>query len=154
MYHQTFNNSSLGLIPFQIGEHNYYGTRIEVVPIRTMANGLCYKFNMTNPFPFYNMLQMVVSSSILGSDKLQKVNLFISAENTWQGTIINDWPYSKIPFAVSGVFFTNLISIVNVDLEENVWNYRDGNENIDECMSGLSTNPCASIFDPKPLKNL
>ena len=73
------------MIPFQIGEHDYYGTRIEVVPIRTMVDGLCYKFNLSNPFPSYNRLQIVIGSSILGTDKLNKVDLFIAAENTWQG---------------------------------------------------------------------
>ena len=150
-----FYRAFIPLIPLQIGEQDYNGTRIEVVPIRTVGNGLCYKFHLTNPFPLYGYaLQMVIGSSNLGTDKLNKVDLFIAAENTWQGTIISDWPYSKIPFAASGVFSTNLISIVNVDLEENVWNYRDGKENIDECMNGLNTNPCASIFDPRPLKNL
>ena len=75
------------LIPFKIGNHDYNGTRIEVVPIKTMGHGLCYKFNMSNPFPFYgNMLHMVIGSSDLGTDKLNKVDLFIAAENTWQGT--------------------------------------------------------------------
>ena len=78
--------TSAGLIPFQTGEHNYYGTRIEVAPIRTMGNGLCYKFNMTNPFPLANFqFQIIIGSSNLGIDKLNKVDLFIAAENTWQG---------------------------------------------------------------------
>ena len=78
--------TSSGLIPFQTGEHNYYGTRIEVAPIRTMGNGLCYKFNMTNPFPLANFqFQIIIGSSNLGIDKLNKVDLFIAAENTWQG---------------------------------------------------------------------
>ena len=85
-YRTSLTIDSAGMIPFQIGEHNYYGTRIDVAPIRTMGNGLCYKFNMTNPFPFWkNTLNMVIGSSNLGTDKLNKVDLFIAAENTWQG---------------------------------------------------------------------
>ena len=83
--HSYRTSTDFEMIPFQIGEHNYYGTRIEVAPIRTMGNGLCYKFNMTNPFPFFNTLQLVIGSSNLRTDKLNKVDLFIAAENTWQG---------------------------------------------------------------------
>ena len=142
------------MIPFQIGEHDYYGTRIEVVPIRTMVDGLCYKFNLSNPFPSYNRLQIVIGSSILGTDKLNKVDLFIAAENTWQGLIYHDWPYSKIPLTASGVFSTEVAKIITIDLEENVWNYRDGEDNFGDCMNGLQRSKCASIFDPRSLKNL
>ena len=142
------------MIPFQIGEHDYYGTRIEVVPIRTMVDGLCYKFNLSNPFPSYNRLQIVIGSSILGTDKLNKVDLFIAAENTWQGLFYHDWPYSKIPLTASGVFSTKVAKIITIDLEENVWNYRDGEDNFGDCMNGLQRSKCASIFDPRSLKNL
>ena len=146
------------MIPLQIGEHGYesnHATRVQVVPIRTAGNGLCYKFDLTNPFPFYgNTLQMVISSSNLGTDKLNKVDLFIAAENTWQGTIGFGWPYSKIPFSVSGAFSTETVNVISVDLEENIWNYRDGNDNFEHCMNSLPMNKCASIFDPRLLKNL
>ena len=142
------------LIPFQIGEHNYDGTWIEVVPIRTMGYGLCYKFHLSNPFPLTNTLQLVIGSSNLGTDKLTKVDLFIAAENTWQGTIGYGWPYSKIPLTAIGAFSTELVNTINVDLEENIWNYRDGQDNFDDCMNNLHMNKCASIFDPRPLKNL
>ena len=141
-------------IPLQIGKHLYNGSKIEVVPIRTMGNGLCYKFHMSNPFPFHNLLQMVISSSNVGTDKLNKVDLFIASENTWQGTIGNGWPYSKIPFSASGAFSTEIVNVINVDLEENIWNYRDGKYNFDDCMNSLHMNKCASIFDSRPLKNL
>ena len=126
----------------------------EVVPVRTIANGLCYKFSMSNPFPFHNTLQMVISSSNVKTDKLNKVNLFIASENTWQGTIGNGWPYSKIPFLASGAFSTEIVNVINVDLEENIWNYRDGKYNFDDCMNSLHMNKCVSIFDSRPLKNL
>ena len=97
---------------------------------------------------------MVIGSSNLGTDKLTKVDLFIAAENTWQGTIGYGWPYSKIPLTASGAFSTELVNTINVDLEENIWNYRDGKDNFDDCMNNLHMNNCASIFDPRPLKNL
>ena len=141
------------MIQFQIGEHDYYGTRIEVVPIRTKGYGLCYKFNMSNPFPLSKPLHIIFGSSNLETDKLKKVDLFIAAENTWQGTIGYGWPYSKIPLTASGAFLKDLISVNYVDLEENIWHYRDGKDDFDDCMNGLQINKCASIFDPRPLKN-
>ena len=67
-----------------------------------------------------------------------------------QGTIGNDWPYSKIPFSASGDFSNELISVINVNLEENIWNYRDGKDNFDDCINGLNISKCSSIFDPRP----
>ena len=155
---RSYRTLAPSLIPLQIGEHGYvsnHATRIQVVPIRSASKGLCYKFDMTNPFPFYeDTLQMVISSSNLGIDKLDKVDLFIAAENTWQGTIGFGWPYSKIPLSVSGDFSTEIVNVINVDIEENIWNYRDGNDNFDDCMNSLPMKKCASIFDPRPLKNL
>ena len=97
---------------------------------------------------------MVISSSNVGADKLNKVNLFIASENTWQGTIGYGWPYSKIPFSASGAFSTEIVDVINVDLEENIWNYRNGKYNFEDCMNSLHMNKCASIFDSRPLKNL
>ena len=122
------------LLPLQIGIHDYNGTKIEVVPIRTMGYGLCHKFKMSKPFPTFGKLQIVIGSSSLETDRLHKVDLFIAAENTWQGTIGHGWPYSKIPFTASGAFSTDLVNINNVDLEENIWHYRDGKDNFDDCM--------------------
>ena len=67
-----------------------------------------------------------------------------------QGTIGNDWPYSKIPFSASGDFSNELTSVISVNLEENIWNYRDGKDNFDDCMNSLNISKCYSIFDPRP----
>lgn len=142
------------LLPLQIGIHDYNGTKIEVVPIRTMGYGLCHKFKMSKPFPTFGKLQIVIGSSSLETDRLHKVDLFIAAENTWQGLFYHDWPYSKIPLTASGVFSTKVAKIITIDLEENVWNYRDGEDNFGDCMNGLQRSKCASIFDPRSLKNL
>ena len=72
----------------------------------------------------------------------------------WQGLIYHDWPYSKIPLTASGVFSTEVAKIITIDLEENVWNYRDGEDNFEDCMNCLQRSKCASIFDPRSLKNL
>ena len=40
-------------------------------------------------FSFY------VSSFSQGIDKLEKINLMIATNNTWQGIVGNNWPYSQ-----------------------------------------------------------
>jgi hypothetical protein len=42
-----------------------------------------------NYFPF------LVSSYIQGIDKLEKMNLMIAANNTWQGIVGDNWPYGQ-----------------------------------------------------------
>ena len=64
-----------------------------------------------------------------------------------------NFSYSKIPFLASGAFSTEIVNVINVDLEENIWNYRDGKCNFDDCMNSLHMNKCVSIFDSRPLKN-
>ena len=92
----------------ETGEHDYVGTRIKVVPIKTMIRGLCYKFNLSNPLPLQNkQLHLIIGSSILGLDKLKKVDLFIGAENTWQGTI---GLYTNHPLIASGVFSVDAVN--------------------------------------------
>ena len=92
----------------ETGEHDYVGTRINVVPIKTMIRGLCYKFNLSNPLPLQNkQLHLIIGSSILGLDKLKKVDLFIGAENTWQGTI---GLYTNHPLIASGVFSVDAVN--------------------------------------------
>ena len=92
------SKSLIGLIPLQIGSHNYYvdyfgnnGT-IEIIPIRT-TQGLCYKLLYVTSEPGY--MNIFIGSSIQSIDKLEKINLMIATNNTWQGIVGNNWPYSQ-----------------------------------------------------------
>ena len=141
------------IVPLQIGNNDFFNRKIKVTvtPVRTMMNGLCYKFKLPNSFPRWNgNLQLFVSSSISsGVDKLEKLYFYIASDNTWQGVIMNSWPYSKTPLFVSGVFSTETVSSIWVELDENVWKYREGISDFDECMDRQSKQ-CISIFDPSP----
>ena len=64
---------------------------LEVIPIRTMTKGLCYKLTPSNPL----QMNFFIGSSIQGLDKLEKINLMIAANDTWQGIVAGRWPYSK-----------------------------------------------------------
>ena len=146
-----FNRKSPTLKPLQIGTHDYFNTTIEVTPIRTLVNGFCYKFEMPNSLPrFDGRLQLIISSSASGVDKLEKLNFYIASKNTWQGVIINDWPYSNTPLLVKGVFSVETTSIISIDFDENIWKYREGMSDFDECMNDQPMKECISIFDPRP----
>ena len=95
-------------------------------------------------------LQLVIGSSTSGLDKLEKLNFYIASDNTWQGVIMNKWPYSNTPMLVSGVFSTETFSSVIVELDENIWKYRKGLSDFDECMNDQPMQKCISIFDPRP----
>ena len=91
------SKSLTGFTPLQIGSQNYYvdyfdnkGT-IEIIPIRTTAQGLCYKLTLSGPME----MNIFIGSSIQSKDKLEKIHLMIAANNTWQGIVGNKWPYSK-----------------------------------------------------------
>ena len=70
--------------------------RVEVIPIRRIFHGLCYKIKLSNPLPLNpDYLIFYVSSSIQGVDKLDKIDLMIAANDTWQGIVGNSWLYNK-----------------------------------------------------------
>ena len=141
------------IVPLQIGNNYISDRRIKVMvtPVRTMMNGLCYKFKLPNSFPRWNgYLQLIFSSSTSsGVDKLERLYFYVASDNTWQGVIMNNWPYSKTPLFVNGVFSTETVSSIWVELDENVWKYREGISDFDECMDHQSKQ-CISIFDPSP----
>ena len=143
------------ITPLQIGNNDFeqMNRRIKlmVTPVRTMMNGLCYKFKVPNSFPRWNgILQLIVGSSTSsGVDKLEKLYFYIASDNTWQGVIMNNWPYSKLPLFVTGFFSTETISSIRVELDENVWKYREGISDFDECMNH-QPKQCISILDPSP----
>ena len=132
--------------------HEYLGERVELVPIRTFLQGLCYKLKFLDPKPFdpSASLQFFISSNISkGMDKLEKVSVTVVSSNTWQGIIGNGWPYTKDPLQIIGSLSTEIISYQIVDLKENVYINRVGQINFDKCMNENYTQACASIFDPR-----
>ena len=89
-----------------------------------------------------------MSSSSKAKDRLKRVDLFIAAKNTRQGTI-NTWPYSKVPPFVTGELDTESYKLINIYLKENQWNWRTGISDFDNCMDDYNVTKCSSIFDPK-----
>ena len=89
---KTFN-----VVPLQLGTHDYIdlrGTiRIEVIPVRTIFQGLCYKLKLSKSLPLNpDYFIIFVTSSIQDGDKLEKIDLMIAADDTWQGIVSDNWP--------------------------------------------------------------
>ena len=135
--------------------HDYLGGgRVELMPIRTYLKGLCYKLKFLKPKSF-DMLSFFISSSISnGTDKLEKVNVLIGTNNTWQGIIGNAWPYNKDPLQVSGHLSTKSITTQQIFLKENIYISRIGEIDFDKCMNEYQdSQTCTSIFDPRQNTN-
>ena len=130
----------------KIGKNHYYGRELELLPIRTTHRGLCYKLELLSDRSL--KLDLMVSSFSKAKDRLKRVDLFIAAKNTWQGTI-NTWPSSKVPPLVTGELDTESYKLINIYLKENQWNWRTGISDFDNCMDDYNATNCLSIFDPK-----
>ena len=95
--YSSYSNSYSLNNSLQVGTNSYVdflgknGT-IEIIPIRTKTQGLCYKLTPSEP---PNYMNIFIGSSSQSKDKLEKINLMIAANNTWQGIVGNKWPYSK-----------------------------------------------------------
>ena len=138
--------------------NNYSGEDIEIRPVQTILQGLCYRLHFTNRLwesnlPYSNYLILIISTSLSGIDKLKKMKLFVVANETWRGIIGKSWPYSKFPLALSGNFQSKVLDINYGYIEENYWKFLQGKGDFDECMDDYESQKCLSIFDPRPPKN-
>ena len=94
----SFYSNSFTVTPLQVGANDYvdsFGThgRLEIIPVRTTTQGLCYKLTLSNIH--MNGFLFFIGSSIQSLDKLEKINLMIATNDTWQGIVGNKWPYTK-----------------------------------------------------------
>jgi hypothetical protein len=138
----------------EVGTHEYFGQIIETTPIRT-ASGLCYKVeSKATKFEYKTSLVFIVVD-ITGQkkqvDKLEKMKLYVVAENTWQGVIYGSWANTKNPLKVIGVFNEFSINVHFVPIEVTEWTYTKGNCNFPQCLEEQEpiSESCKSIFFPK-----
>ena len=139
----------------RVGTHNYFGNEMNVVPIPTIARGLCYKLELSkgtiptdSERPF-----MTMSNSVQGVDKLKGFTLMVASSNTWQGLVYSRVKYHKAISIVNGDLKSKLIAVVRIKLEESIWNYRNGGGNFDACMQRNENTNCKSIFDTSTFQN-
>ena len=51
---------------------------------------------LSNPLPLNpDSFLFFINNFIQSEDKLEKMNLMIAANDTWQGIVGNSWPYSQ-----------------------------------------------------------
>ena len=142
------------------GTHEYFGQSIETTPIRT-TSGLCYKVESKATKFEYETSFLFTIVDINGRkdqvDKLEKVNLYVVASNTWQGVIYGSWANTKNPLNINGEFndlLANSINIYFVPIEVTEWTYMNGNGNYSQCLEEQEpiSKSCKSIFHPKSFK--
>ena len=139
-------------ITLMAGVHDYFSTnKINVSYIHTVKNGLCYKLELENPFPF---IQLMVNSNLEGMDRITKVNLMVAAKNTWQGIILNDWPYNQVPLKIGKDMVSRYANIYDVKLKEAKRKNLEGHNEFDDCMNNHDFEQgCISMFEPQTHHN-
>ena len=144
----------------EVGTHEYFGQIIETTPIRT-TSGLCYKvesketkFEDETSFVFsvysYNFDQWTMNQD----ENFEKINLYVVADNTWQGVIYGSWANTKNPLKVTGDFLNLSLNLNFVTIEATEWTYMKGNGNFSQCLQEQEpiSESCKSIFNPNSAK--
>ena len=103
---------------------------INVSPIITRRQGLCYKLELSkfaiptmHTEKYDNIFALSMRSLVKeGKDKLTKFHLMFAANNTWQGIIggLEIWPYNQIPPMISGNINAGITNIISVNLDEHI----------------------------------
>ena len=142
----------------KVGTREYFGQSIETTPIRT-TSGLCYKVesNETNFKDETSFVFSVNANYLWGmdqDDKFEKINLYVVADNTWQGVIYGSWANTKNPLKVTADFHSLSIDANFVKIEAREWTYIKGNGNFSQCLQEREpiSESCKSIFHPNSFK--
>ena len=149
-------SSSREYMPLRLGANEYFGNQIDAVQVLTIGKGLCYKLEFLEksvPTNFDLSFHLIMESSLQGVDKLKSFHLTIASNNTWQGLVYSSWPHDKIPPVVTKDLVLGKIGQVQIFLKENLWNYRNGEENFNLCMIRSEGKHCKSIYDERTFKN-
>ena len=149
---RLFPNGTFEIITLRPGKYDYFpNNKIDVSHVRTIKNGLCYKLELETPVSF---IQIIVRSSLQETDKLTKVNLIVAAKSTWQGIILNDWPYNQVPLKIGKEMVSGYSNIYDIKLKEELWKNLEGCNEFDDCMNEFdSVQGCISIFEPQTNQN-
>ena len=138
----------------EVGTHEYFGQVIKTTPIRT-TSGFCYKIeNKATKFQYetsflFNVMDIIGQKNQI--DKIEKINLYVAADNTWQGVTYGSWANTKNPLKVVGEYQDFSFNINFVQIEATEWTYIKGNDNYSQCLEDQEpiSESCKSIFHPK-----
>ena len=97
----------------KLGNHRYFNTLIEVLPVRTFTKGLCYKLYFGQALKLKAMdpdpLAIFVTSSFENNtDNLEEIHVTVAENNTWQGVVEKKWPYRYVENLVQ----SNVIALI------------------------------------------
>ena len=98
-----------------------------------------------------NSIFVDVKISNQNINKWQRLNMFVSANNTWQGIIYKNWPYYQVPLKIIGdIPKPGMTEQLTVKIEEKIWKYRKGQDESISCFkrSNEPMENCTSIFHP------
>ena len=137
----------------KIGKNEDFGENIiEVFQIPT-PHAMCvkveYLYKMSSGLSNFIFVDVKISNQNI--NKWQRLNMFVSANNTWQGVIYQNWPYYQVPLKIIGnIPKPGMTEQLTVKIEEKVWKYRKGQDESISCFirSNETTENCTSIFHP------
>ena len=140
------------------GEQDVFDMKVIVHPIKTME-ALCYKIEFLKLKNHCTGLYLTLSSPTnLGVDKLEGIDWYVAANNTWQGIITGRWPYDNIPTKFSGKLKEDM-DYNEIRLKEHEWKYIKGSTlPFEKCFDEIAGHDdfedqnCHSIFDPNSIK--
>ena len=133
----------------EIGK-NFINEMIEVYPIPT-PYAVCIKIEYL--FKMKSTVRTIYGDVKINQkiDKLEEFDVFVAAENTWQGIVYNNWPYSQIPLKVyAKVPKPGMGKQLNFKIQESVWKHLIGEDKTEDCLQELTkiTANCTSLFHP------
>ena len=73
---------------------------MKISPIKT-PHALCIKIEYLYKIPLDESDFIFIDVKI-SNENLKQLNMFVAAENTWQGVTYRNWPYNQIPLKIVG----------------------------------------------------
>ena len=115
----------------ETGKQEAFGLTFTVYPIKTMT-ALCYKLDFLESPCNGSQVLTISSTNLTGDDKLDGINWYVAANNTWQGIIQGHWPYENIPMKFYGEL-KEKYDFNEIKLKEHKWNYLNCYLSFEKC---------------------
>ena len=117
---------------------------------------ICYKVESMSKFNHDTAMMFIIHypTRNLSDDKLESINLYVAANNTWQGAIYGTWPNTKNPLKVVGKISKESHNVYYVPIEVTEISHLKGNGNYSECIDQNDSigQSCKSMFHPNSYK--
>ena len=128
-----------------LNNHSYIDTVV------TSKKGICYKISVlheitSSMIPYYLDLQVILDSKL--NEKPEKVLLYLTSNNTWNGIANSWWPQYKpsmigIEFKYSASFDFEEKSVISIKPIEH--HFREGSEDMGKCATNVLGQTCNKL---------